>query len=129
MTGGARDPLLGCALGDWTGSWRGLILIWGLPIAVMIASASLPPLLRGSLWTVMLLFMGVACLVNARRCYRTHCFYTGPFLILMAAIVAFYTLGLVPLGRNGWGTLASITFGGAAILCCVTERLRGRYLR
>lgn len=117
-----------CAAKDWAGSWKGLALIWGLPTALMAASANLAPDLRAIVWTVMLLVMGGACLANARRCNRTHCYYTGPFLILMAALVALYALGLLPLGRNGWGALATIALGGAAILCCISERIRGRYL-
>ncbi|HEX3423127.1 MAG TPA: hypothetical protein VHS33_06975 [Sphingomicrobium sp.] len=114
---------------DWAGSWQGLALIWGIPAAAMAASAILVPGLRGIVWTVMLLFMGGACLANARRCNRTHCRYTGPFLILMAALVALYALGLVPLGASAWGPLATIAFGGSAILCCLSESILGRYQR
>jgi hypothetical protein len=116
-----RDPK------DWAGSWEGLALIWGLPAAIMAASSVLAPAERGIVWTLMLAVMGGACLVNARRCNRTHCRYTGPFLILTAALVALYTLGLLPLGSNAWGLLASIAFGGSAILCCASESLWGRY--
>lgn len=112
---------------DWAGSWSGLALIWGLPAAIMFASASLAPTPRGIVWTAILLLMGSACLANARRCNRTHCRYTGPFLILMAALVGLYTLGLLPLGGNAWGRLAGIAFGGSAILCCVSESMWGRY--
>ena len=114
---------------DWAGSWQGLMWIWGLPAAAMIASAILAPALRGVVWTAMLLFMGAACLANARRCNRTHCRYTGPFLILMAGLVALYALGLLPLGANSWGLLASLAFGGSAILCCASESILGRYRR
>lgn len=112
---------------DWAASWLGLALIWGLPAVVMAAAASLPPRPRGAIWTLMLLFMGGACLANARRCHRTHCRYTGPFLILMAALVGLYTLGLLSLGRNAWGLLAALAFGGSAILCCLSESRFGRY--
>jgi hypothetical protein len=30
--------------------------------------------------------MGVACIVNALRCGRVHCYLTGPFFLLMAVI-------------------------------------------
>ena len=114
---------------DWAGSWQRLALIWGLPVAIMAASSNLTPAPRGVVWTVMLLFMGGACLANARRCSRTHCFYTGPFLILMAGVLALYAKGLLSLGGNAWGLLASIALGGAAILCCVSESMWGRYQR
>jgi hypothetical protein len=114
---------------DWAGSWRGLALIWGLPAAIMAESASLGQTPRGVVWTTMLLFMGGACLANARRCHRTHCRYTGPFLILMAGIVALYTLGVVPLGGNGWTLLSAIAFGGSIALCFISESMLGRYQR
>lgn len=28
--------------------------------------------------------MGVACLVNAARCHRLHCYLTGPYFVLLA---------------------------------------------
>lgn len=28
--------------------------------------------------------MGVACLVNAARCHRLHCYLTGPYFLLLA---------------------------------------------
>ena len=127
--GKERGSAQECAATDWAGSWQRLTVIWGLPATVMVASAGLVSWLRGVVWILMLLFMGGACFANARRCHRTHCYFTGPFLVLMAALVALYTLGLMPLGSNGWGALASITIAGTAILCCVTERIRGRYLR
>ena len=114
---------------DWAGSWRGLALIWGLPAAVMVTTSNLAQTPRGIIWTAMLLFMGSACLANARRCHRTHCRYTGPFLILMAAIVALYALGLVPLGGNGWTLLSAIALGGSVALCCISESILGRYQR
>lgn len=114
---------------DWAGSWQGLALIWGFPAAAMFVSSGLAPPLRGAVWTVMLLFMGGACLANARRCSRTHCRYTGPFLILMAALVALYALGVLPLGEHAWGALAGIAFGGSAVLCCASESMWGRYRR
>ena len=114
---------------DWAASWRGLALIWGLPAAIMIAAGSLAPGARGVVWTLMLLFMGCSCLVNARRCGRTHCRYTGPFLVLMAGLVALYGTGLLPLGDKAWGLFATVAFGGSAILCGVSESMWGRYRR
>ena len=114
---------------DWAGSWYGLTLLWGVPSGIIAASAYLAPSPRGFVWTLMLLFMGSACLANARRCNRTHCRYTGPFLVLMALLVALYTMHLLPLGGNAWGLLASVAVGGSVILCCASEMMWGRYQR
>lgn len=71
--------------------------------------------------------MGIACLVNARRCGRTHCFLTGPFFLLMAVATLLLSYGVLPLGRNGWSFLASLLLLGAILLCCLPEMLLGKY--
>src|SRR3989442_15948432 len=38
-----------------------------------------------SIWTLAFTVMGIACVVNAVRCGRVHCYFTGPFLLLLAA--------------------------------------------
>ncbi|HKV25791.1 MAG TPA: hypothetical protein VJN93_14450 [Candidatus Acidoferrum sp.] len=83
--------------------------------------------LRAIVWTIALILLGSACLVNARRCGRTHCFLTGPFFLLMAAVTALFGFGLLRLGANGWGLLGQILLLGAILLCCVPELLLGKY--
>jgi hypothetical protein len=114
---------------DWSGNWRGLLLIWGLPTAIVIASGNLAPMLRGTVWTLMLLWMGAACIANARRCARTHCRFTGPFLLLMAALVAGYASGLLPLGPNGWNILSGLILFGFAAIWWGSERIWGTFSR
>lgn len=116
-----------CDANDWTGNWRSLALIWGVPIAIIIGSGDLNPLFRGLIWTLTLLWMSAACFLNARRCNRTHCRYTGPYFLLMAVLVALYTVGAIPLGSNGRTILANISLGGALLLCFATEWIWGRY--
>lgn len=77
----------------------------------------------------MLLWMGGACLANARRCGPTHCYLTGPFFIVMAAAVAAYAGGLLDLGADGWGLLAGVILAGALVLWWGSERLSGRFTR
>ena len=36
-----------------------------------------------AIWTATLAWMGVACILNAQRCGRTHCRYTGPYYLAM----------------------------------------------
>jgi hypothetical protein len=47
----------------------------------------------------------VACLLNARRCARTHCYLTGPFFLILAGIALLYDIGNLSLGATGWSTL------------------------
>ena len=124
-----RSPCTGPALKDWAGNPRSLALLWGVPAGAMLIAAFLEPLSRAVIWTAMLLWMGGACLANARRCSRTHCHVTGPFFILMAAGVVAYAGGFLDLGSNGWGLLGGVTLIGALGLCWASERAWGRFMR
>ena len=110
---------------DWTRSRKGELLGWGLPVAVMVAAGVFD--VQAALWPAALLWMGVACLVNARRCGRRHCFFTGPFFLAMAAMALLLGLEIVSLGGNGWEWIGVGTLAGAVILYYVPERLWGRY--
>lgn len=78
-------------------------------------------------WTLAFTVGGVACLVNARRCGRRHCSYTGPLYILAALASLLYGLGLLPLGTHGWGWILWIAAGGTLLACCGLEMLLGKY--
>jgi len=71
--------------------------------------------------------MGVACIVNAFRCGRVHCYFTGPFCFLMALVALSYGLGILHLGGNGWNLLVLIILIGAIALGCVPEMFLGKY--
>lgn len=111
---------------DWASGWRGLLL-WGVPISILMAASSLPERYLVVIWPSVLTFMGFACLANARRCGRVHCYATGPFFLILAAIALLYGLGAIPLGRNGWNTLGLILPVGSIVLCSGPELLFGRY--
>jgi hypothetical protein len=93
----------------------------------MLAATFVEPQRRAVVWTAMLLWMGGACLANARRCRRTHCKVTGPFFLLMAAAVVAYSSGLVDLGPHGWAILGGVTLVGTLGLWWGSERMWGRY--
>ena len=112
-------------LSSW---WRVFILYW-LP-AIAIVVARVPAISSGwrtVVWTVALATMGVACIVNALRCGRVHCYLTGPFFLLMALIALSYGLGILHLGGNGWNLLGLLTLIGAIALWCLPEMLLGKY--
>ena len=117
------------SLTDWAGDRRTFVLLWCLPAAAMILAAYFGPLLRAGIWTAMLLLMGGACLANARRCNRTHCRFTGPVLILMAAGVVAYANGLLRLGPHGWSILGSIIVVGVIGIWWASERAFGKFMR
>ena len=108
---------------DWTRGSRGC-LFWGIPAAILVIS---PNRYFVIVWPAVLLFMGVACLLNARRCGRIHCYATGPFFLLLAALGLLYGIGVLPLGARGWSALSLALIVGSAVLICVPEWFLGRY--
>lgn len=102
-----------------------------LPIAVMLAAGSLAldAWARGLAWAVCLGVMAGACLANARRCGRVHCYFAGPFLLLMALLSLAHGFGFVPLGRQGWNWIAAASLLGSFALCVASETVLGRYRR
>ncbi|MGK9168223.1 hypothetical protein KXR53_18075 [Inquilinus limosus] len=115
--------------GDWAGDWLSLAALWGLPVGGMLAAWLLAdPAPRAVVWVAMLVWMGGACVANARRCGRTHCRFTGPFFLVMAGLVAAYGTGGLPIGPWGWSILAGVTLIGNATLWWGSERLLGRFV-
>lgn len=105
------------------------ILIWIVPAVILGISANVGGPYRLILWPVLLAFMGGACLVNAKRCGRLHCFITGPFFLLLAGLSLLYGLGFVPLGPHGWQWLVNTLFIGGCALTFLPEWLFGKYIR
>ena len=112
-------------LSSW---WRVFILYWLPAIAIVVAGApAISSGWRTVVWTVALATMGVACIVNALRCGRVHCYLTGPFFLLMALIALSYGLGILHLGRSGWNLLGLIALIGTIALWFLPEMFLGKY--
>lgn len=112
---------------DLVGSTNTFVLHWGLPVAAMIAAlfAALPA--TTLIWTGSLAWMGMACLINARGCGRTHCYFTGPFFLFMIIPVLLHGFAIVRLGPHGWVWLALAIGTGTGALWIVTEEAWGKY--
>lgn len=106
-------------------------LLWGLPIAVMLLTGYLVG--QGWImtmgWSVSLAVMGMACLVNARGCGRMHCFFTGPFFLLMAVASLLYGVNVLLLGPHGWRAIGIVLMVGGVGLYFGPEWAWGRYRR
>ncbi len=100
-----------------------------LPSFVFALGFFVSPGLRTVLWTLSLGFMGAVCLLNASRCGRIHCYFTGPFFILGAVTSLGYGIGLLPFGPSGWKWIGNITIIGAIVLSSIPELVLGRYRR
>ncbi len=112
---------------DWVSGPASYVLAWGLPSAALVAAIWAAPGLRAVVWAAALVWMGTACLVNARRCGRVHCRFTGPFFLVMALVVALHGLGAIPLGPRGWAWIGIAIALGTAAIWILSERLMGRY--
>jgi hypothetical protein len=115
------------ATADWVGGTRTKLVAWCLPQAALVAGLLVAVPARTVIWIVALAWMGVACILNARRCGRTHCRFTGPYYLVM--IVPVFALGLcvVPAGLSGWLVLGAFIILGSKALWWATERAWGKF--
>ena len=104
---------------------------WGLPLAILFSTnfmsgvVPLPIILM--IMSGSFFWMGLACVLNARRCRRRHCYYSGPIFIAGGVGVLLIGFGVVSLGSDGliiivWGTLA------LALLTYLSELIFGKYV-
>jgi hypothetical protein len=96
------------------------LLLWCLPAVALIVGSSWP-----MLWIPALLVMAAACIANAARCGRRHCYVTGPVYLLAAVYVALSALNLAPMHP---GAFLFVGFGFTAV-ACLAEGPFGRYKR
>ena len=87
---------------DWLRSPRTNLLAWWIPQAAILVGLLVPAPLRTAIWVTALTWMGIACFLNARRCGRTHCRYTGPYYLVMIAPVLVFASGFVSVDFFGW---------------------------
>ncbi len=113
---------------DWVGSLSANLIAWWIPQAAILAGLFLEVPARMTIWIVALGWMGTACLVNARRCGRTHCRYTGPYYLAMIVPVLVLASGLVSVSFFGWMGLGVLILVGSKIIWWATERAWGRFL-
>jgi hypothetical protein len=115
------------AASDWLSSWRTNLVAWWIPQAAVLAGLLVPVPIRAVFWIVALIWMGTACILNARRCGRTHCRYTGPYYLAMVAPVLVLTSGIVSVGFYEWLALAVLILAGSKIIWWTTERAWGKF--
>ena len=112
---------------DWLRSARTSLLAWWVPHAAIVAGLFVPVPVRAVIWTVALIWMGVACILNARRCGRTHCRYTGPYYIAMIVPVLLLAAGMGSAGFSRWLILGVLILAGDKIIWWATEYAWGKF--
>lgn len=108
--------------------WLVFLLYWLPAIAVVVVGPlAISNAWRAVVWAVGLGIMGAACIVNALHCRRVHCYFTGPFFLLMALVALSYGLGFLHLAGNGWNLLGLIALIGTVALWFLPEIFLGKY--
>jgi hypothetical protein len=115
--------------GDLTGGALSSFLFWKLPAVVVVGVALLDVGSVGQalVWAPSLAIGGAACVANTLRCRRVHCYFTGPFFLLMAAVSLLHGVGALPLGEAGWTWIELVTLIGGITLGYLPELVWGRY--
>ncbi len=112
-----------CASRDFVCSpWA--CLFWCLP-AAMLVGGFYWPVGRVWLWIPALLVTGSACIVNASRCGRLHCYITGPFFLLAALYVILAEFHMVPLQPRRFLLVVFVV----SVAACLVEFPLGRYTK
>jgi hypothetical protein len=118
-----------CDQRDLIGSRGARLVLWQVPLLLFVAGILLGPAWRTVSWTAALAVAGAACVANAARCGRLHCYFTGPFYLLAALATLTHGLGLLPLGSAGWTWIGAGVAVGSFLFGCVPEWIWGTYAR
>jgi hypothetical protein len=98
-------------------------VVWGVPLVLFVVGTAWEPA-RAWLWVPSLVVAGTACLANASRCGRLHCFLTGPLFLLGAIATLVDAAGVIAID---WRWIFVTVIGGTAVGYGI-EWLRGKYL-
>ena len=113
-------------VGDITRGWGRFFFIYGVPWIAMqlVGNLSNSTLAVAGTWAAAFAVMGTACVVNALRCQRVHCWFTGPWFLLAAAVTVLRYQEVLTLS---WPTILNGTLLGALLLFFVSENIWGKY--
>jgi hypothetical protein len=114
-------PAQNCETSDLAHGWSA-VLPWGVPVIALVVGSHFQRA-RLVLWIPALVVMGIACLRNAARCGRVHCYVTGPLSLLAAVYVILSAFHLVPMQP---GMFLNIILG-VAVVACLAEIPFGKY--
>lgn len=112
-----------CSRRDLVAS-RSALWLWGVPGLLLLVGVAWADA-RAPLWTVAFLVGGGACVANAARCGRAHCYLTGPLYLGLAAVSALIGAGVIALS---WWGVGAVCIAGT-LVAYVPEFSGKRYVR
>jgi hypothetical protein len=110
---------------DWLSGQSTSLVAWWIPQASILASLFAAAPVRAAIWAIALAWMGTACILNARRCQRTHCRFTGPFYLAM--ILPVLALSSVSTNDMWWLVLGALILVGDKLIWWASERAWGKF--
>ncbi len=68
----------------------------------------------GTLWSILVIWMGIGCFINAKRCSRVHCKIDGIFFPVLGIVGFFGAFGVISAFNWNyyWLIFFAILFGG-----------------
>jgi len=116
-----------CKTDDWVANKNRFIFNGALPACLIAISGFLSPIpiYTGIIWTSALAWMGFACLRNAKKCGRMHCFFSAPFFLIAGGIS--FLIGLQWIQLISFRDLGIILLIGTPIVCILPEVIWGTY--
>lgn len=111
-----------CRQLDMTRRWTG-VAVWCVPAVALVVSAPMGDA-RAWIWVPSLTIMGTACVANASRCGRRHCYLTGPVFLAAAALAVLR--GVFHAGLS-WDWISGAVIVGW-IAGCLLEWFLGSYV-
>lgn len=124
---GCCGSLSAQASDDWVGNASTSLPAWWLPHTLVVAGLFAGVPARTAIWLAALVWMGTACILNARRSGRTHCRFTGPYYLAMTVPVLVLGSGVATAGLYAWIALAVLILLGDKIIWWATERTWGTF--
>lgn len=120
-----------CIERDLSARRESFVALWLAPLALAGLITVIPPdstWVAPAAWGAAFAWMGAACLVNARRCGRVHCYFSGPILLIGAVLAAALAVRVIDFGPNDLTAIVAATLGLAALTYGL-EWVWGRYRR
>lgn len=107
---------------DWADR-RVDLLPWGVPVTLVVLGIAWSGV-RAWLWIPSLVLAGAACVANAARCGRLHCFLTGPVFLIAAVAELLDAMKVIPIA---WAWILAFVVGGT-VLGYGLERVPGPFI-